>query len=80
MDDEADSHQQLTLVDDVMMSEQGSASPESDNEKVLEFPESGDDKGDEMMDMDINVDSIMPDLVVPDFVNRASMKVTKVGT
>ena len=39
MDDEVDSHQQLTLVDDVVMSEQGSASPESDNEEVPEFPD-----------------------------------------
>lgn len=65
-DEEDDATQSLALVDDIVMSEQGSAGPGSDGEEVLNFPESDDNEGYEMMDVDIDPGSIMPDLVVPD--------------
>jgi hypothetical protein len=67
-DEEDDATQSLALVDDIIISKQGSAGPGSDDEEVLDFPESNNNEGYEMMDMDhdINPDSIMPDLVVLD--------------
>jgi hypothetical protein len=67
-DKEDDATQSLALVDDIMMSKQGSAGLGSDDDEVLDFPKSDNNKGYEMMDVDYDIDpdSIMPDLVVPD--------------
>ena len=71
-DEEDDATYPTDLMDDIMMSEQGSE-PEgraSDGEEVLDFPESDHDEVHalDMRDMDMDPDDVVPDAVVPDVV------------
>lgn len=82
VDEEDDVAYPSGLMDDIVMSEQGSEESASDNEEILEFPELDEDEGHASMDMEM--DPVMPDLDVPDLVepnleSRTSIKVTQVG-
>ena len=71
-DEEDDATYPTDLMDDIMMSEQGS-DPEgraSNGEEVLDFPESDHDEVHalDMRDMDMDPDDVVPDAAVPDAV------------
>src|SRR5438445_7764156 len=67
VDEEEDVTHPAVLTDDIMMSDQGSNGYASNNEEeILDFPESIEDEGHGMSDMDIDLDGIVSDLATPD--------------
>lgn len=79
-----------TWMDDIEMSEEDGVGPDSNDEEILDFPQSDDDEGYRMMGLDIDPsvrmeDLVVPDVAVPDLVvvpeleNYASTKVTQVS-
>ena len=87
VDEEDDVAYPSGLMDDIVMSEQGSEEFASNNEEILEFPELDKDQGNTSMDVEmdpvmpgLNVpDAVVPALVEPNLESRTSIKVTQVG-
>jgi hypothetical protein len=76
-----------SLMDDIVMSEQGSKESASNNEEILEFPELDKDEGHALVDVEMDpvmpdldvLDMVVPDLVEPNLESYTSIKVTQVG-